>query len=323
MSYCEKKGSDGRKRLWLEEEIQEDLKWCVEVKHILHSGKSDFQTMELIQSGPFGKVLLLDGKVQSAEADEFVYHEMLVHPAMLAHSNPKRIFICGGGEGATAREVLRHKSVEEVIMVDIDKDVCDFCHQHLEANREAFAHPKLKLVYDDAKAQLQQADGHFDVIIADLADPVYGGPCYQLYTQDFYRDVVQPKLNPDGIFVTQSGPAGVLSSTEVFTAIHTTLRSVFPAVLPYAQHIPSYNDAWGFNMAVQQASTQLPETPAELDGLIKDRLNSQLKFLDGLTLQAVMTLNKVVRAAVQQEEHIYTVDNPRFIHGSGMKTLSS
>lgn len=66
----------------------------------------------------------------------------------------------------------------------------------------------------------------------------------QLYTQDFYRDVVQPKLNPDGIFVTQSGPAGVLSSTEVFTAIHTTLRSVFPAVLPYAQHIPSYNDAW-------------------------------------------------------------------------------
>jgi len=109
--------------LQLEEEIQEDLKWCVEVKEVLHSGASEFQTMELVRSGPFGKVsvdicrcnnakhrqihadaggcvwqvLLLDGKVQSAEADEFVYHELLVHPAMLLHPNPKRVFICGGG----------------------------------------------------------------------------------------------------------------------------------------------------------------------------------------------------------------------------------
>lgn len=70
------------------------------------------------------------------------------------------------------------------------------------------------------------------------------GVMVQLYTQDFYRDVVKPKLNPDGIFVTQSGPAGVLSSTEVFTAINKTLQSAFPTVVPYAQHIPSYNDAW-------------------------------------------------------------------------------
>ncbi|DBA83855.1 hypothetical protein WJX77_008056 [Trebouxia sp. C0004] len=321
MSYSERAGSDGRKRLWLEEEIQEDLKWCIEVKEVLHSGASEFQTMELVSSGPFGKVLLLDGKVQSAEADEFVYHELLVHPAMLLHPNPKRVFICGGGEGATAREVLRHKSVEEVVMVDIDKDVCDFCNQHLEANQEAFANPKLKLIYDDAKAQLQQCQGTFDVIVADLADPVYGGPCYQLYTQDFYRDVVKPKLSPDGIFVTQSGPAGVLSSTEVFTAIHSTLNSVFPSVLPYAQHIPSYNDAWGFNVAVRNASMPLPDSAIKLDQLIQQRINGSLKFLDGLTLLAVTTLNKVVRAAVQQEDHIYTVDNPRFIHGAGMKTI--
>jgi len=113
--------------LQLEEEIQEDLKWCVEVKEVLHSGASEFQTMELVSSGPFGKVsidicrcntakhwqnhadarrcvwqvLLLDGKVQSAEADEFVYHELLVHPAMLLHPNPKRVFICGGGSSNT------------------------------------------------------------------------------------------------------------------------------------------------------------------------------------------------------------------------------
>lgn len=90
---------------------------------------------------------------------------------------------CAGGEGATAREVLRHKSVEKVVMVDIDKVVCDFCHAHLEHNKAAFESPKLELINDDARAQLEQYPGKFDVIIGDLADPLEDGPCYQLYTQ--------------------------------------------------------------------------------------------------------------------------------------------
>jgi Spermine/spermidine synthase domain len=85
-----------------------------------------------------------------------------------------------GGEGATAREVLRHRSVEELVMVDIDQVVCDFCEQHLEANKAAFADPRMKLIYDDARAQLERAEGEFDVIIGDLADPLDGGPCYQV-----------------------------------------------------------------------------------------------------------------------------------------------
>ena len=148
---------------------------------------SDFQDVELLETGPFGKVrrarlsisisfiflilllekpwliiyfkllqvLLLDGKLQSAEADERVYHECLVHPAMLHHPNPKKVFICGGGEGSTAREVLKHKSVEKLTMVDIDKVVCDFCEKHLEDNAETFKDPRLELIIDDAKAQLE------------------------------------------------------------------------------------------------------------------------------------------------------------------------
>ncbi|KAK9815705.1 hypothetical protein WJX72_008341 [[Myrmecia] bisecta] len=319
MSYAKEQGEGGR--TWLEEEIQEDLKWCMTVKKVLHSGNSDFQSMELIESGPFGKVLLLDGKVQSAEADEFVYHETLVHPAMLLHPNPKTVFVCGGGEGATVREVLRHKSVERVVMVDIDKVVCDFCNEHLEANKAAFADPRLELINDDARAQLEKWEGKFDVIIGDLADPVYGGPCYQLYTQDFYEAVVRPKLTPDGIFVTQSGPAGVLSCTEVFTPIHNTLAQVFPKVIAYAQHVPSYVDTWGWNMALQNASLSLPSSPAQIDELIASRIDSELQFLDGETLGAIMTLNKVVRKALRDEKHVYTVDQPRFIHGDGIKAL--
>lgn len=309
------------KRLWLEEELQSDLRWQFLVKSIMFTGRSKFQDVELIDSGPFGKVLLLDGKVQSAEADERVYHECLVHPALLHHPHPKSVFIMGGGEGATAREVLRHKSVEQCVMVDIDQVVCDFCAEHLEANKAAFADPRLQLVVDDARAQLENWPGTFDVIIGDLADPVYGGPCYQLYTQEFYETVVKQKLNPGGIFVTQSGPAGVMSASQVFSAINNTLASVFPAVVPYAQHLPSFADCWGWNLAFTDPSQKKLKSVEEIDERIAERVTGELEFLDGATLVAVATLNKIVRKVVADETHIFTVDNPKFIFGEGYKTL--
>eukprot|EP00249_Psilotum_nudum_P034421 c53462_g1_i1 orf=512-1285(+) len=112
-------GSGRRRSLWYEEEVNEDLRWCFSLSSILHTGVSKFQDITLLDTRPFGKVLILDGKLQSSEADEFVYHECLVHPAMIYHSSPKNVFIMGGGEGSTAREVLRHKSVKKVVMCDI------------------------------------------------------------------------------------------------------------------------------------------------------------------------------------------------------------
>lgn len=145
-----------------------------------------------------------------------------------------------------------------VVMVDIDEVVCRFCAEHLEANTPAFKDPRMTLVHDDAGTQLENWPGTFDVIISDLADPVYGGPCYHLYTQDFYRDVVQRKLNPGGIFIGQAGPAGMLSATEVFSSIGLTLKTVFPKVLSYHAHFPSFCDEWGFHMALPDASQVRP-----------------------------------------------------------------
>ena len=206
--------------------LTDDLKWCFGVKDILHKSVSKYQDVELLETLPFGKVLLLDGKLQSAERDERVYHECLVHVAMLTHPNPKTVFVMGGGEGSTVREVLRHKTVERCVMVDIDEVVVDFCKKHLKENDASFADPRLELIIDDAKTQLENFVGKADVIIGDLADPVAGGPCFQLYTEKFYREVVKEKLNPDGIFVTQSGPAGVLSHDQVFSPIHNTVKQV-------------------------------------------------------------------------------------------------
>nr|BBC28493.1 spermine synthase [Eudorina sp. 2006-703-Eu-15] len=308
------------KRLWLEEDLGDDYRWSYRVSAVLFSGRSSYQEVDLVDTPTWGKVLLLDGKMQSTEADEQVYHELLVHPPLLHHPNPKRVFIMGGGEGATAREVLRHRSVEEVVMVDIDKVVTDFCAEHLERNKSAFRDPRLRLINDDARSQLEAApDSCFDIIISDLADPLEGGPCYQLYTQEFYKNVVLRKLAPGGIFVTQSGPAGILSCREVFTAINATLRSVFPSVVPYAQHIPSFCDAWGYNMSFTDPK-QVPLSAELFDAQIEDRISSlPLSFLDGATFTGLRQLNKTVRTALAEETEVYTISTARFIHGGGVK----
>ena len=188
---------------WVEEELEPGLRVSYGLKEVLASTKSKWQQVDLVALQPCGRVLMIDGLVQSCQSDEFVYHESLVHPALLMHPNPKTVYIGGGGEGSTAREVLRHKSVEKCVMVDIDGDVVEFCRKFLPENTAAFADPRLELIIDDAKAVLEKASG-FDVIIMDLDDPLEGGPCYQLYSTEFYT-MLKGKLNPGGIFVTQSG----------------------------------------------------------------------------------------------------------------------
>ena len=160
---------------WIEEELEPGLRVQYGLNQILATSKSKFQTVDLVDLQTFGRVLLIDGLIQSSQSDEFVYHESLVHPALLAHPNPKSVYIGGGGEGSTAREVLRHKSVERCVMVDIDEDVVRFCRDHLPENSEAFKDPRLELIIDDAKAILEKSPTGFDVIIMDLDDPLEGG----------------------------------------------------------------------------------------------------------------------------------------------------
>ncbi|XP_057771736.1 thermospermine synthase ACAULIS5-like [Salvia miltiorrhiza] len=304
-----------RKSCWYEEEIEENLRWCFALKSILHTGASQYQDIQLLDTKPFGKALVIDGKLQSAEIDEFIYHESLVHPALLNHPNPKTIFIMGGGEGSTAREILRHKTVEKVIMCDIDEEVVDFCKSHLLVNKDAFFDPRLELIINDARAELERREEEvYDVIIGDLADPIEGGPCYQLYTKSFYELVVKPRLSQGGIFVTQAGPAGIFSHTEVFSCIFNTLRQVFKYVVPYSAHIPSYADTWGWVMASDNAFTLNAD---ELDQRIKQMIEGENRYLDGKTFTSSSTLSKAVRKSLDNETHVYTEGTARFIYGHG------
>ncbi|KAI4377012.1 hypothetical protein MLD38_014709 [Melastoma candidum] len=300
---------------WFEEQLDDDLKWSFALERVLYIGMSPYQQIALLDTKKFGKVLVLDGKMQSAERDEFIYHECLIHPPLLCHSNPKTMFIMGGGEGSAAREALRHNSIEQVVMCDIDREVVDFCKKHLTGNREAFSSQKLKLLINDAKAELEMTEDKFDIIVGDLADPVEGGPCYQLYTKSFYQNVIKPRLHHDGIFITQAGPAGIFTHQEVFSSIYNTLKQVFRHVVPYTAHVPSFADTWGWIMASDEP---LSVNEDEIDRRIKERIDGELQYLNGPLLVSSTILNKMVLTSLSNETHVYTEKDARFVHGQGV-----
>lgn len=316
-------GSVGNK--WMEEELEPGLRAQYRLEKIIHSGQSEWQSVDVVDIEPFGRCLVIDGLIQSTQVDEFVYHECLVHPAMLLHPNPKNVFIGGGGEGSTAREVLRHKSVEKCVMVDIDGDVVKFCRENLPENTAAFQDPRLDLIIDDAKVRMEQSPIKFDVIIMDLDDPLEGGPCYQLYTKEFYT-TIKSKLTPGGIMVTQSGQAGIKQHTMVFSPINSTLRSVFDRVFPFNQAVYSFMDEWGWNLALTDPQTPAPATLSveEVDKRIKARITGELQFLDGVSWQGIWALSKKHRKTLAAETVVMSVAGNVhcFMHNPGVKTIA-
>jgi thermospermine synthase len=309
---------------WLEEETEPGLRIMYKIDKVLGSCTSKFQTVDLVDLEAFGRSLVIDGLMQSTRCDEFVYHECLVHPAMLMHPNPKTVYIGGGGEGSTAREVLRHKSVEKCVMVDIDEDVVRFCKEHLDENHAAFADPRHDCIIDDAKAWIEKSDLKFDVIIMDLDDPLEGGPCYQLYTKEFY-EMLKTKMNPGGIFVTQSGQSGIKQHHLVFSPINRTLKDVFPVVVPFTQAIYSFMDEWGWNMGLPEGSEQ-PRLLSceEVDKRIAERITGELQFLDGESWPGIFALSKKHRKTLAAETCVMSVDGNthRFMCNSGVKTFA-
>jgi spermidine synthase len=297
--------------IWYLEYITPDLVQGSAVRHVLYDGRTAYQRVQVIETRPFGRSLVLDGKTQSSEADEWVYHEGLVQPAMVAHAGPKRVFIAGGGEGATAREVLRHSSVTEVVMVDLDREVVDLCREHLpNHHRGSFDDPRLTLLHEDALAYLERSAAAFDIAVIDVPDPLESGPAYLLYTQEFYR-LVASRLSPGGLMVTQSGPVGPTNVTEVFTAIHKTMASMFDRTAPYRVYVPSFGTMWGFIVGGASDAPALAEIePAEIDQRIAKRISSPLAYYDGLAHRGLFGLPKYVREALAAETRLITKADP-------------
>jgi spermidine synthase len=302
------KDSDPDKHRCFSDYISPDLTVLHSTKERIYSGRSKFQSVDIINTGSFGICLVLDGKIQSSEADEFIYHEALVHPAMLTHPRPERVFIAGGGEGATLREVLAHKTVKKAVMVDIDEEVVSLCRRFLPSwHQKAFDNPRAELYFADARKYLEESSDEFDVIIIDLVDPLEQGPARLLYTREFYQ-IVKQKLGPAGIMSVQAEPSE-WRNLDNFAAIANTLRTVFPIAHPYQVHIPSFLSLWGFVVASQNLDPS-KLTPEEIDARIATRISKKLKSYDGLTHQAMFTIPKHIRQQLAASKRIITDKQP-------------
>ncbi len=296
---------------WFQDRINPNLIQVHRINEVLYRGQSKFQTIGIIRTGSFGKCLVLDGRIQSSELDEFVYHEALVQPAMLAHPQPERVFIAGGGEGATLREILRHRSVTRAVMVDIDGEVVSLCRQYLpEWSQGAFEDRRTELYHSDARAFLAESRDLFDIIFIDLPEPIEEGPAYLLYTTEFYK-IAQNRLTEKGIICVQSGSASYKELIN-FQSVYNTLKSVFPIVRPYCTDVPSFGNLWGFCLASMTVDP-LKLSPAEVDKRISAR-KLDLGFYDGVTHQGIFAMPRHLRDSVTAPARIITDDQPLYIY---------
>ncbi len=277
------------------------------VDEVLYSGRTKYQEVDVLRNDDYGKMLVLDGKLQSSMSDEFIYHEMLVHPALVSHGSPRDVLIIGGGEGATLREVLRYRTVRKAVMVDIDGEVVELCRKYLpEMHRGSFDDPRSKVVIGDGRKFLEEVEDSFDAIIVDATDPIEGGPSRLLYTLEFYQ-LVRSRLRDGGVMATQG--TSTFYNARTFARIVSTMRAVFPHVRGYMASIPSYISDWGFvvgSLGRDPASI----SPEEAERRARDLGLPELKYYEPSRHPYYFWLPPYVRRIVDEEKGVSRDQEP-------------
>jgi spermidine synthase len=206
------------------------------IDEMLYEQKSAHQHLMIFRNALFGRVLALDGVVQTTEKDEFIYHEMLTHVPLLAHGSAKRVLIIGGGDGGILREICRHSAITHITQVEIDSSVIDIARQYLPGHSAgAYEDARANIVIGDGFDYVHHCDELFDIIISDSTDP--HGPAEVLFSQDFYRGC-QSCLTPGGILVTQNGVPFMQSEELLRTA--SRLQPLFKDWSFYSTAVPTY-----------------------------------------------------------------------------------
>lgn len=221
---------------WSVERLHDDHRQCLRADRVLYDSNTEHQRLRVIENPTFGRILTLDGVVQTTEGDEFVYHEMMAHVPILAHGAATDVLIIGGGDGGMAREVLRHASVRHVTMVEIDAGVVEFSKQYLPSlSAGAFDDPRLNLVIADGAAFVAETQRQYDVIIIDSTDPI--GPGEVLFTDTFYGRAKRC-LKPGGVLVTQNG-VPFMQGDELTNTLRA-FKALFADATCYLGTVPTY-----------------------------------------------------------------------------------
>lgn len=288
-----------------------------DLSEIYVEGSSEHQDYLIGRSEAWGRMLVLDGVVQSTEADEFIYHEGIVHPACYAAAAiapVRHVLVLGGGEGACLREALRWPDIERITMVDIDAEVVSACREHLPGHhRGAFDDPRVTLLHGDAVAFLRSLpDASLDVVVSDMTDPVEDGPSTFCFTVEYFTEIARV-LRPHGVVAVQAGPA---SPVEI--ALHAkvvrTMERVFPSVVPYAVDAPCYGRDLGFVIA--SGEDLEPRLATEAISALDPRLLGEHRWLTPGLLHGKLSVPPYVRQAIASRDDVYVDAAPPVTAGA-------
>lgn len=229
--------------LWYTENQTDNAKFSMRVKETLFSQKSEFQQIDIIDTYDFGRVLVIDGWTMLTEKDEFIYHEMITHPAMAVNPDIKNVLVIGAGDGGTVRELTRFNSIEKIDMVELDEMVVKASKEFLPFTACKLEDPRVNLFFQDGIKFVENKSEEYDLIIVDSTDPI--GPGEGLFTREFYKNCYNA-LTEKGILVNQGeSPYYDINSKEMKRS-NSKLRDIFPICKMYQYNIPTYPSGYWF-----------------------------------------------------------------------------
>ncbi len=262
----------------------------------VYSVNTKYQKLTFLETEDFGKVLVLDDLVQLTERDEFIYHEMISHVPINSFDFSKRkkelkVLIIGGGDGGTAREILKYNFVKEIHLVEIDKEVIEIAKKHMPFTASSFKDKRLKIFIEDGRKFVKNVKDKYDLIIVDCSDPI--GPSKVLFEKEFYQDAYKA-LKDDGIFVTQS--ESPFYSLDIIKDILDNLKESFPIVRLYTANIPTYPAGyWSFTIG-SKVYDPLKVSP---ENILENIKNLDLKYYNEDIHFASFSLPNYVKKALK------------------------
>ncbi len=272
------------------------------IEETYYAGRTPFQSVAVIRTPVFGKMLILDGDTQSSQADEKIYHETLVHPAMAAVDDRSEVLILGGGEGATLREVLRDPSVRRCTMVDIDGEVVELSKKYLpEFSNGAYADPRARVIIGDALKFIKEDGDRYGVVISDLTEPLPDSPSFPLFNGDVFRDV-KARLAPDGVYVLQASTAG-FHNMALHAKMARSLRAHFTHVRSFYTHVPAFDNDWAF-IACSDDVDVSRIAPDRVDAYVAE-LRGESWFYDAETHRRLFALPLYLRRELAKDGDIF------------------
>jgi spermidine synthase len=255
--------------------------------------QTPYQLLEVYETPELGRIFRLDGFNMTSERDEFFYHENLVHPAAVAHPDPRRALVIGGGDGGSSEELLKHSTLEVVHMAELDPEVIEVAKaQFGKVHRGAFDDPRLKVTVGDGLAYLRETGARYDIVLMDLTDPV--GPSMELYTPATFA-LAKRAMAAGGALTLHLGSP--FSHPQRLRATLDNLRQVFAKVTPYFVHIPLYGSIWGFACASDALDPRAAK-PDQVERVIRERGIGDLQYYNGDVHGAMFALPNYVRALV-------------------------